>query len=67
MKPQKQRDNKERLEFMSGYAVAIGQLVALYDQPTVAKHMMRAVGLTPADFKGIEPYDMKWIKKAWKS
>lgn len=67
MKTQKQRDREERLQFMSGYAVAIGQLVSLYDQPTVAKNMMKAVGFTPADFKGIEPYDMKLIKKAWRS
>ena len=55
--------------FLQGLAVAIGSLARDHDQPSMAVDIMRCNGLTLDDLQecGIEVFDMKSIRKAWKA
>lgn len=53
--------------FMEGVAIALADLVRLHDQPSMAADVLAGHGFTLADFKGCEPYDLKVIRKLYRT
>jgi hypothetical protein len=48
--------------FMQGYVCAVAQLVDLYDQPTMAEELLRALG--EVDWSVIDEADLEPLRKA---
>jgi len=59
---------KVQESFWQGFAVAIGSLARDHDRPSMAVDIMRCNGITLKDLEtcGIEVFDLKHIRKAWK-
>jgi hypothetical protein len=57
----------ENTDFLRGFAIALADLNRLHDQPTMVRDVIDGAGLTLADFKraGVEPYDLKELRKAF--
>jgi len=53
--------------FMAGIALALADLVRLHDQPSMAADVIAGHGFRLADFKGCEPYDLKVIRKLYRT
>lgn len=53
--------------FMEGFAIALADVVRLHDQPTVAADVIAGHGFTLKDFRGCDPYDMKIIRKLFRT
>lgn len=49
-----------------GAALVLAELVRTYDRPTIAKEMMKVVGLTVRKAKavGVEEFDLRELRKA---
>lgn len=56
-------------EFLRGFAAAIGTLASGFDMPSVAVNIMKCNGITLAMLEeaGCEDFDLKIIRKEWKS
>lgn len=59
---------EERDEWMCGYAAAVAAVQRLYREHTIARQVMICDGVTPEKLEaaGVEEFDMKEIRKAWK-
>lgn len=55
--------------FLQGFACVIANLVRFHDQPSLARELCVEAGFSYEDFKGqgIDSYDLKQIRKAFKS
>lgn len=53
--------------FMEGFAIALADLVRMYDQPTMAANVIAGHGFTLKDFRGIDAYDMNVIRRLFKT
>ncbi len=51
------------LAFMQGYAIAVNQVVDLFDEPTMAADMIKQAGFSREDFDEIDPKDRRKIRK----
>lgn len=60
--------NRDDCIWIRGYAAALGAIIRLHDEPTMARDVAQMDGLTVADFRkaGVEPYDLNPIRKAFK-
>jgi hypothetical protein len=58
----------ENTDFLRGFAIALADLNRLHDQPTMVRDVIDGAALTLADFKraGVEPYDLKELRKAFR-
>lgn len=56
----------EKNEFYCGYAAAIGALIRLHDEKTMAIDVMNCDGVTVSDLEkaGVEDFDLKPIREA---
>ena len=63
----KQAGDKKYGDFYCGFAVGLGCLIRDFDQPSMAINIMENNGVTFLDLKkaGVEPFDLKPIRKAW--
>ena len=54
--------------FVQGLGYAAAWLVNAHDQPTIAGELLKESGFKLVAFrKACDPYDFKFIKKAWKN
>jgi hypothetical protein len=49
--------------FMNGAAVVLRDLILAYDQPTMAKNIVKSLGLEPVDFQDCDPADYRAIRR----
>ena len=50
--------------FMNGAAVVLRDLILAYDQPTMAKNIVKSLGLEPVDFQDCDRADYRAIRSA---
>jgi hypothetical protein len=53
--------------FMEGFAIALADLVRGHDQPSMAADVIAGHGFTLDDFAGCDPYDLKVIRKLFRT
>jgi hypothetical protein len=67
LKVSKRKGAKRPDPFMEGIAIALADLVRLYDQPSMAAGVLAGHGFALADFKGVDPYDLNVIRKLYRT
>lgn len=50
--------------FMNGAAIVLHELIRAYDQPTMAKNIIKSLGLEAVDFQDCDPADHRAIRSA---
>ncbi len=62
-------DNGTRIAdpFMEGFAIALADLVRMYDQPSMAADVIAGHGFQLKDFKSCDDYDLKVIRKLFRT